>query len=499
MNEINAVRPRLSAATLPSLGAGVAVPTYDRSEVQVGIVHLGVGGFSRSHQAAYLDALLRAGLGGEWGICGIGLLPGDAAMAAALQPQDGLYTLVTKDTDGSQRSRVIGSILRYIHAPTDPAAAYEALTSSQTRIVTLTVTEGGYNIDPRTGKFAAGVDAIVADVADVAAEQKRTVFGWVVEALRRRRAAGIAPFTVVSCDNIRGNGDVARTAFTRFAELCDAELGRWVADNVAFPNSMVDRITPVTTDDDRAEVERLHGYLDAWPVVCEPFVQWVLEDRFSAGRPPLEEVGVQVVDDVEPYELMKLYLLNGSHQALAHWGRLAGTESIHDVIGDPVIATLVRKYALDEVTPILRPVPGIDLAEYREGLITRFANAQIRDSVARVGAYATDRLAGFVLPVLNANLAAGGPIDIAVLILAAWARGVELAIAGGRSAEVVDHRAAEVLARGNRQRVEPLALMAMRVFGEVADDARFAASFTATLNALREGPECPASDVDYST
>ncbi|GMA25390.1 hypothetical protein GCM10025864_31490 [Luteimicrobium album] len=311
----------------------VPTPAYDRTAVSTGIVHFGVGGFHRAHQAMYLDRLMGEGKALDWGICGVGVLPSDARMAGVMAAQDGLYTLVLKHPDGTWEPRVIGSIVEYLYAPDDPEAVVEKLADPATRIVSLTVTEGGYNFNQVTGEFDASNPDVVADLAPGATP--RTVFGLVVEGLARRRARGVAPFTVMSCDNIQGNGQMARRTFGAFARLRDPGLADWIDANVSFPSCMVDRITPVTTDDDRREIAERFGVEDAWPVVCEPFTQWVLEDRFPLGRPPYGDVGVQLVDDVEPYELMKLRLLNASHQALCYLGYLAGYRLAHDAAQDP--------------------------------------------------------------------------------------------------------------------------------------------------------------------
>ena len=368
----------LSAGTLPELS--VAVPSYDRSGLTQGLVHIGVGGFHRAHQALFHDRLLAEGAS-EWAICGLGALPGDRRMQEALDAQDGLYTLVER-APGEEEARVIGSITGYVLAPDDPEAAIEKLAAETTRIVSLTVTEGGYNISDVTGEFDPDNEDVAHDLEEGATP--RTTFGLVTEALARRRERGFGPFTVMSCDNLQGNGERAHYAFTTFARLRDPELGEWIEEHVTFPNSMVDRITPATTDADRDAVRERFGIDDRWPVVCEPFIQWVLEDAFCAGRPPYEDVGVQVVDDVEPYELMKLRLLNASHQALAYFGHLLGHEYVHEAAQDEPLRALVRKYMDEEATPTLPPVPGVDLEDYKATLIERFSNPGVRDTVARL-------------------------------------------------------------------------------------------------------------------
>jgi mannitol 2-dehydrogenase len=461
--------------------------TLDRSRLKPGIVHVGVGGFHRAHQAMYVDALLNSG--GEesygWGICGVGVMPGDARMRDALKAQDGLYTLILKDSDGTWEPRVIGSIVDYLLAPDDPEAVIEQMASEQTRIVSLTVTEGGYNVHPVTGEFDAANPAVVADLEPGAIP--RTTFGLVTEALARRRSRGLEPFTVMSCDNIQGNGHVAAKMFTAFARLRDPELGDWMAANVRFPNSMVDRITPVTTDVDRAAVAERFGIEDGWPVVCEPFTQWVLEDDFSLGRPAVEKVGVQVVDDVTPYELMKLRLLNASHQALCYFGFLAGYRLVHDVAQDQLFADFLLAYMEREGTPTLAPVPGIDLPTYRAKLIERFSNAHVRDTVARLCAESSDRIPKWVLPVIRENLAAGRDVRLASAVVASWARYAEGVDEQGESIEVVDRLADVLTGRARQQRADPLAFIRDReLFGDLIDHEPFVTAYLDALSSLYE-------------
>ena len=476
---------RLSATTLHDLGPELSVPSYDRSAVTTGIVHLGVGGFHRSHQAMYLDRLMERGEALDWGICGVGVLPGDRRMRDVLAAQDGLYTLLLTHPDGSREARVVGSLVEYLLAPDDPEAVVEKMADPRTRIVSLTVTEGGYNISAVTGEFDASAPDVVADLRPHAA--LRTSFGLVTEALARRRDRGVAPFTVMSCDNVPGNGDVARRSFAAFAELRDPQLGAWVREQVCFPNSMVDRITPATTDEVRAEVERRFGVEDGWPVVAEPWTQWVLEDSFSLGRPPLEDVGVQVVDDVEPYELMKLRLLNGSHQAVGHLGALAGITTVHEACAEPVFRDFLAAYMDREAAPTLPPVPGIDLAEYGAGLIERFSNAHVRDTTARLIAESSDRMPKFVLPVVRARLAAGQDVTLAATVVAAWARDAAGVDDDGNAIELVDARRDALRAAALRQDDDPLAFLADRdLFGDLVDDERFTGVYRAAVRSLAE-------------
>ncbi|MCP2266025.1 mannitol dehydrogenase family protein [Promicromonospora thailandica] len=477
----------LDLATTPADDAApagtVELPPYDRAGIRTGIVHLGVGGFHRAHQALAVDELLRRGEAREWGICGVGLMSGDAAMRDALRPQDGLYTLVTKHADGGLEARVVGSIVDYLFAPDDPEAVLERLAHPDTRIVSLTITEGGYNFDQVTGEFDVTAPAVVADARPGAVPT--TVFGYVVEALARRRARGVPPFTVMSCDNVQGNGAKARAVFAAFAALRDPELGAWVHNAVAFPNSMVDRITPVTTDADRALVRDRFGVEDRWPVVAEPFFQWVLEDDFPQGRPPLEHAGVQLVADVEPYELMKLRLLNVSHQALAYLGWLSGYRYAHEAVADPLLARFVRDY-MDEATPTLRPVPGVDLGEYKATLVERFGNPEVADTLARLCAETSDRIPKWLVPLVRERLRAGGGVTRSAAIVASWARYAEGTDEQGEPIAVVDRLADVLVARARSQRDgDPLAFLRdPALFGDLVDEPRFTGPYLDALGSL---------------
>ncbi len=472
----------LSTATLDALPDEVARPRYDRSVLTAGIVHIGVGGFHRAHQAMALDSLMNAGLAADWAICGVGLLPGDQKLQTVFEQQDCLYSLVVKHPDGRREVSVIGSIIEYLFAPADPEAVIEKMASRDIRIVSLTITEGGYNVDVN-GEFDRRNPAVERDLAPGAVPT--TSFGFVTEALRRRRERGIAPFTIMSCDNIQGNGHVAERMFTAFALLKDADLGAWIAENVTFPNTMVDRITPVTSPADIAEVAELTGVADAWPVVCEPFFQWVIEDNFPLGRPPFEQAGAQLVADVEPYELMKLRLLNASHQGMCYFGYLSGYRFAHEAMADAAIRTFLRRYMDEEGTPTLKSVPGIDLDEYKQTLIERFSNPEVRDTLARLCAESSDRIPKWLLPVIREQLDSGGEIECSAAIVASWARYDEGTDEKGEEIVVVDALRDELVAIAQTQRTDELAFIRNRkLFGDLCENARFVDAYLAALRSL---------------
>jgi mannitol 2-dehydrogenase len=475
----------LNARTLNYWSGRLPVPAYDRGLVTPGVVHVGVGGFHRAHQAMYHDRLMNQGTALDWGICGVGIMPADRAMRHALDTQDGLYTLVLKHSDGTYEPRVIGSIVEYLFAPDDPEAVIDKMAAPSTRIVSLTITEGGYNLSDITGEFDVTNPDVIHDLGPDTVP--RTTFGLITEALRRRRKHGLAPFTVMSCDNLQGNGDLSRRVFTAFARLRDPELGDWIDREVRFPNSMVDRITPVTTDADRAEVRERFGIEDRWPVVCEPFSQWVLQDAFAAGRPPYEQAGVQVVADVEPYELMKLRLLNGSHQAMCYFAYLSGYRLVHQAAQDPLYRDFLLGYMDEEATPTLPPVPGVDLDEYKHTLIERFSNPHIRDTIARLCAQSSDRIPKWLLPVIRQQLAAGGEIRRCAAVVASWARYAEGVDEQGEPIEVVDRLAGQLTKLARRQRQDCDAFIANRdVFGDLAENKRFVTAYQSALASLHQ-------------
>lgn len=469
---------------LAALPEQVQRPSYDLDAVRVGIVHIGAGGFHRSHQAMYVDRLMNEGLALEWGICGVGLMPGDARMRDVMAEQDCLYALVLKGAGGVRDARVIGSLREYLFAPDDPNAVIERMTDPAVRIVSLTVTEGGYNVSQVTGQFDDAAPDVLHDLAHP--DAPRTVFGLVIEALRRRRDRGTAPFTVMSCDNVQGNGDVARAAFAAFARLSDPDLGEWVEASIAFPNSMVDRITPVTADADRDELRERFGLDDGWPVVAEPFVQWVLEDHFPTGRPPFEAAGVQLVDDVEPYEQMKLRLLNSTHQGMCYFGHLMGYRFAHEAAADPLIADFLMGYMNLEATPTLRALPGVDLALYKRTLIERYRNPDVRDTLARLCADSSNRIPKWLLPVVRDQLSVGGRVTSAAAIVASWARYAEGIDEDGVPIDVVDQHKDALMARARMQAQSPTAFLEERgLFGTLIDQPAFVQEYVRALDSLR--------------
>ena len=477
---------KLNKQNLSQLPATVARPLYSPADTRQGIAHIGVGGFHRAHQAFYTDALMNLGEGHDWSICGIGLRPEDRAVRDALAEQDYLYTLCELgDTDDTE-TRIIGSISNMLLAEDGVQPLIDTLASPEIRIVSLTITEGGYCIDDSNGQFMAHLPQIQHDLAYPTAP--KTVFGLLCAALAIRRANALPAFTVMSCDNLPHNGTVARKALLAFAALRDADLHDWIAANVSFPNAMVDRITPMTTTAQRLQVHDEYGVDDAWPVVCEPFVQWVLEDDFVSGRPAWEKVGVQFTSDVTPYEEMKIKLLNGSHLALTYLGFLQGYRFVHETMNDPLYVQFVRAYMDLDVTPQLSSVPGIDLEGYKDTLIERFSNQAIADQLARVCSDGSSKFPKFTVPTINRLILDKGNLDRASLVVAAWALYLKGVDEAGNTYPMADPRAefCQALVADDVLITQRL-LEVVEIFGTaIPQSAEFVAAFEHNLNSLRE-------------
>ncbi len=410
---------KLDTAALAQLGDAISYPTYPRHALHHGIVHIGVGGFHRAHEAVYTERFLRLTQDQEWGICGIGLRENDRAMGQVLQDQDYLYSLMELGQAEQPDVQVIGAISDFLFAPDNPAAVLDKLASPHTRIVSLTITEGGYMLDDHSGEFNFSHPDIVHDLAQP--EYPRSVFGYLSAALATRRARNLPAFTLMSCDNLPHNGDKARHALLSFVTRQDPGLADWIADNASFPNSMVDRITPITTAANKELLQEYAGIEDAWPVVCEPFIQWVLEDDFCNGRPAWEKVGVQFTADVAPYEQMKMRLLNASHSAMSYLGYLAGYRFSHEVMQDTRLSSFIRTFMDLDVTPTLGTIEGISLEQYKDTLIERFSNPRIGDQLSRLCMDGSSKIPKFILATLEERLAAGAPVQRFALVLAGWA------------------------------------------------------------------------------
>ena len=472
--------PRLSDATLGGIAPQVRRPAYDRASVTAGIVHLGVGAFHRAHQAVLTDDCLAAGEM-DWGITAASLR--SPATRDALAPQNGLYTLALRS--GVEDLQVVGSIGRVLVAPEDPAALLAAMTRAATRIVSLTITEKGYGIDA-SGALKRDDPDIAHDLAHPGSP--RTALGFVVQALAQRRAVGLAPFTLLSCDNLSQNGRVLHRALTEFATARDAGLGAFVQDEVSCPSTMVDRIVPATTEADRAAISARIGARDDWPVLAEPFLQWVIEDRFPTGRPGWDRAGVTFASDVAPFEVMKLRLLNGAHSTLAAMGRLAGHDTVAQAMADPTIRAFVQAY-WDQVGPT---VPAhINVAGYTARLTARFDNPALQHKLAQIATDASQKVPQRLLGPLRDLRARQMPQGAVVLAIAAWMRSCEGADDAGAALAMPDPVLAGWAERPTAAMPADLAVRRWLdfhpVFGmDLAQDHGLAADLGQALSALRD-------------
>jgi len=484
---------RLNAKTLDRLDASITRPAYNWQNVKTGIVHISLGAFHRSHQAVYTDDVL-AKTGGDWGICGIGAMASDKTLINNLCVQDHLYTVLTRDASGN-KPRIIGALREAMLMPENPAAVVERLTSPDIKILSLTITEKGYCLDPQTGKLNEKHPMIVHDLANP--DKPQSAIGLIVAALRARQQKGMKPFTVMSCDNLPGNGHKTSTVVLGFTRLLNDKLANWIEQNVAFPNTMVDRITPVTTASDKEAFVSEFGYEDEGLVVCEPFLQWVLEDKFTLGRPAWDKVGAQFVPDVYPYELAKIRILNVPHTIFAYPAYLMGFTWVSDGASDPLLARYVRKVMDEEITPTLPPVPGLDIEPYKTTIINRFANPAIKDTWERICSDGSQKIANQLVPIVRERLAKGASVSGLALLIAAWFRYLTAKHDNGQTYKLDDPMADKLnkiaLSSGN----DPMPLLSVKdIFGDdLPRHAGFVNEVRAALESIyKEGVKKVISD-----
>ena len=472
---------KLSLSTLSQLPDTVLRPTYDRSALAPGIVHIGLGNFHRGHQAWYLHRLMQAGLAHDWAIIGAGVRAGDEAQRKRLEAQDYLTTLIELDPSG-RSAEVTGSMIGFVPVEETNGPLIAQMAEPAIRIVALTVTEGGYYIDPVTKAFDAEHPDIVYDAANP--DAPRTAFGAMIAALKARRASGAGPFTGQSCDNLQGNGAILRQTVVSLARMSDPELADWIDENCSFPNSMVDCIVPATGPKELALVSDF-GIEDAAPVTHENFRQWVIEDDFCAGRPPWEEAGATISADVHAFEAMKIRILNGGHQVVSVPGENLSLDTIADCMAHPAIKALFRKVALDEIAPHVAPVPGMTPAAYVDLIDRRFSNPEIVDTVRRVAFDGSSRHTGFILPVLREALAAGTPMDGLSLIEALWARMCAGTREDGSVVDPNDPIWEQLTEAATAAKDRPQAWLDQRdLYGDLADNAEFQNAFSKWLTLI---------------
>ncbi|WP_407848152.1 mannitol dehydrogenase family protein [Bordetella petrii] len=473
---------RLNAASLAGLPADVARPAYDRRRLRAGIVHLGMGAFHRAHQAPVTDLALAASGDRRWGIVGVSLR--SPATRDALAPQDGLYTLSLRDVDAAGRPRealaVIGAVRRVLVAAEDPAAVLAQIAHPDTRIVSLTVTEKGYCHEPATGRLRGDDPDIIHDL--VRPDAPRSAIGMLVHGLRVRHAAGRGPVTLLSCDNLPANGDTLRGLVLEFAAAVAPRLRDWIARHCTFPNSMVDRIVPRSSDDDRRRIAARLGVADAWPVVGEPFLEWIIEDRFAAGRPAWDQPGgARFVADAAPFERLKLRMVNGPHSALAYLGVSAGFATVSEAVAEPALRGYLDALMRDEIAPTLPATPGLAPDALRARLLARFANPALPHRLQQIAMDGSQKLPQRLLDTLRDRLRAGAGFERLALAVAAWLQYLGGHDERGASYQIEDPLAAELRARvaaagegaaADAARARALVSYAP-VFGDLAGHAAF--------------------------
>ena len=480
--------PSLSNASLADLAKHINVPSYDRASITPGIVHIGVGNFHRAHLSWYVHRLMQLGGARDWGIIGAGVMEYDKAMREALLAQDCLSTLIELDPDHGRAAEIIGPMIDYVPVEADNAALIQAIADSRIRIVSITVTEGGYFLDPATG----GIDRFHPDICHDAENRDvpRTAFGAIVAGLRRRRDTGAGPLTCLCCDNLQANGTILKQTVVELARLGDPDLAAWIEAHCSFPNSMVDCIVPATGPAELQLAATL-GLNDSVPVTHENFRQWVIEDDFCAGRPDWNMVGAEFSDNVHAHETRKIRILNGGHQLIANIGELLGLQSIAQTMETPLISALFSKIQNEEILPHVPNLPGISAAEYLELIDKRFSNPAIADTVRRVAFDGSSRHPGFLLPSIRDGLASGAPVEGLALVEALWARMCAGTREDGSVIEANDPHWNMLLEQAAAARHTATAWLQMpQIYGDLAEHPRFADAFTRWLPSIyRDGVE----------
>ena len=472
----------LCNAALADLADQIAVPSYDRASITPGIVHIGVGNFHRAHLAWYVHRLMQLGGARDWGIIGAGVMEHDKAMRQTLLAQDCLTTLIELDPDHGRAAEIIGPMIDYVPVEADNAALVQAIADPRIRIVSMTVTEGGYFLDPTNG----GIDRSHPDICHDAQNRDvpRTAFGAIVAGLRRRHDTGAGPLTCLCCDNLQANGTILKQTVVGLARLGDPDLAAWIEANCSFPNSMVDCIVPATGPAELQLAAKL-GLNDAAPVTHENFRQWVVEDDFCAGRPDWNLVGAEFSDNVHAHETRKIRILNGGHQIIANIGELLGLHSIAQTMETPLISALFSKVQNEEILPHVPHLPGMSAAEYLELIDRRFSNPAIADTVRRVAFDGSSRHPGFLLPSIRDGLAAGTPVAGLALVEALWARMCASTREDGSVITANDPHWDMLTERAKAARHRATEWLEMpQIYGDLAAHPRFASTFAAWLSAI---------------
>lgn len=475
----------LNMENIPALKENVVTPLFNRDQITTSIAHIGVSNFHRSHQANYMHDLIEKHNALNYGICGIDLLDSDRKTYNVLKDQDGLYTLITKDTAGVHKPKIIGSIVEYFFGPENPMAVIERLATPDIKIISLTIAEDGYHLNEITGEFNLQHPAVAQDI--VHPFNPKTVFGYLTHAFKLRKLRGLSGCTILSCDNIKNNGDTIKESFFNYVNKHEPDLLPWLESHTTFPNTMVDKITPVTQHKDIDFLKQHFSIEDQWPVVCESFSEWVIEDNFYEERPNWEQVGVQFVKNIAPYQNMKLQLLNAGHSILGILGKLHGYKTVQEVANDTDFMLFLENFMDYEVTPTLIEAKKISINEYKTTLITRFKNPNINDSLSRICSESSAKIPIFILSTLGSQLQQEKKqINHIAFIIAAWCKYNDGIDDQGNTYNIEDSISNTLIRMATRSHQNPIKFLEIEsVFKNLASNVFFTEKYLNYLNYLR--------------
>lgn len=475
----------LNQENLSLLPTNVIRPSFNRNNITTSILHIGVGNFHRSHQAYYTHELMERFNITDCGICGVDLLDSDRKIYNILKDQDGLYTLIAKEPNGTNKTKIIGSIIEYFFAPENPMAVIEKMANPSIQVISMTIAEDGYHLNEITGEFNLNGSLVSEDIKNPLSPI--TVFGYLTQAFRLRSQRNIGGCTILSCDNIPSNGNTMKNSLYNYVKMADPDLLPWIKENITFPNSMVDRITPVTKTDDIQVLRSEFLIDDQWPVICEPFIQWIIEDNFKAQRPAWEKVGVQFVNDIQPFENMKLRMLNGAHTVLAILGTLMGYKTIYETSCDTNLMLFLEDFLQQEVIPTLKDTENQSLTKYKTNLITRFQNPHIKDELKRICKESSSKIPIFLLNTLRDQLSTRKNIERIAFVIAAWCKYNDGVDESGRHYEITDALSDILIRTAALSHQSPIRFLEIKpVFGDLINNELFVDSYLKSLAQLRK-------------
>ena len=474
----------LNAENLDFLPAKVVVPSYDRDVIKTSVLHIGVGNFHRSHQAYYVNELIDKHKELNYGICGVDLLDSNRKMYNILKDQDGLYTVYIKEANGAHKAKIIGSIVEYFYGPENPLAVIERMASPDIKIISLTIAEDGYHLNEITGAFDINHPAVTEDIKDPF--NPKTVFGYLTQSFKLRKLRNLSGCTVLSCDNIKSNGDTMRQSLLDYVSKVEPDLVTWIIDNTTFPNTMVDRINPITSSIDRNALKQDFAIDDQWPVIVEPYSQWVIENKFVHETPAWEQVGVQYTDAIGPFENLKLQLLNASHTILGILGSLHGYKTVYEAASDVDFLTFLQSFLDEEVSPTLVDSSAAAIDAYKKSILTRFQNSHINDQLFRICQESSAKVPLFILSTVKAQLLSNKKIKKAAFIIAAWSKYNDGIDDHGNSYEIIDTMSGTLIRTAALSIQNPMKFIEIKaIFDDLAQHTEFSNAYLAAVEKIR--------------